>query len=833
MLRFAAPQWFLLLPVFLLLAWWVPRARLWQPLRAICLVLLTLFLAKPEMRKTAAGLDLWVLMDRSASAQEALEPRRAEMEKLLENNRRPQDRVFYVDYAADPVLRGSALSFESDLNETRLRLATEFALARKEKGRAARMLALTDGYSTEDLGGVAAKLLEAGVPMDFRLVSAAAGEDFRIDRLRAPERVRPGEGFLLEAQVEGTKDGELPYEILSDGQIVSSGTLQLRNGRAVLRASGRSTEPGARKYEVRLLPSQDGRPGNNTAWCWVEVNEGQSVLLVTAYPDDPLAAVLGAQGMKVQVVTDTGRLHPGMLSGSRVVVINNVPAHKIPAEFLEAMDFFVTSQGGGLLMAGGKFSFGAGGYFQSPLDPLLPVSMELRQEHRKLAVAMAIVLDRSGSMAAGAGPGITKMDLANEGAARAIELLGASDAVAVFAVDSEPHTVVPLSKVGGDAGKMIGMVRRIQSTGGGIYVYNGLVAAWNELKKSAAGQRHVVLFADAADAEQPDAYRELLAEMTAQGATVSVIGLGTAGDPDAGFLEDVARLGNGRIFFNADPSQLPGIFAQETVAVARSAFLNEPVAVVDAGGWQELAARSITWPAQVDGYNLSYLKPEAAAAAVSGDEYKAPLVAFWQRGAGRAGAISFPLAGEFSASFRAWPQAADFERTLTRWLLPDVPPPGAGLRERIVGGDLVVELLHDESWTRKLAENPPRLLMAAGSTGKPYDVPWEKIGPGRFQARIKLPPSEWLRGVVQAGKDKWPFGPVSPGKDPEWDQSGERIEELRSLAHDSGGREINDLREVWKAPRQVEFAGIGSWLLAALLGTFLAEVVVTRWRGGA
>lgn len=833
MFRFAAPQWFLLLPAMLLLAWWAPRAQLGRPLRAACVVLLALFLARPEIRRTAAGLDLWVLMDRSASAQEALEPRRAELEKLLENQRGADDRIFYVDYAAAPVLRGTARTLEINPGESRLRLAAEFALARKAGGRSSRLLALTDGYSTEELGGLAGKLRDARTPLDFRLIAPEGGEDFRIERLRAPARVRPGEGFLLEAQATGTRDGDVDYEILSDGQKAGGGTLPFRHGRATLRVAARSLEPGARKYEVRLLPEKDTRPGNNASWCWVEVSEGPRVLLVTAYADDPLVAVLKAQGLAVQVVTETGRLHPGMLSGARAVVINNVPAHKIPPEFLQAMDFFVTAQGGGLLMAGGKFSFGAGGYFQSPLDPLLPVSMELRQEHRKLAVAMAIVLDRSGSMAAGAGSGATKMDLANEGAARAVELLGPSDAVAVFAVDSVAHPVVPLTRIGGQAQKISADVRRIQSAGGGIFVFQGLDAAWSELKKSPAGQRHVVLFADAADAEEPGAYRELLAEMTGEGATVSVIGLGTAGDSDAAFLQDIAQRGGGRIFFNADASQLPGLFAQETVAVARSAFLRDPVPVVDAGGWQELAARPASWPARVDGYNLSYLKPEAAAAAISGDDYKAPLVAFWQRGAGRAAAISFPLAGEYSQSVRSWPQAADFERTLIRWLLPDVPPPGAGLRERIAGNDLIVELLHDETWTRKLAETPPRLLLAEGATGEAFEAPWEKIAPGRYQARIPLPSATWLRGVVQAGRDKWPFGPVSPGRDPEWDFAAERVEELRAVSRTSAGHEINDLREVWTAPRSVEFSAIGNWLLAALLGVFLIEVAATRWRGAA
>ena len=248
---------------------------------------------------------------------------------------------------------------------------------------------------------------------------------------------------------------------------------------------------------------------------------------------------------------------------------------------------------------------------------------------------MAIVLDRSGSMAAGAGGGLTKMDLANEGAARALGLLGPSDAVAVLAVDSQPHVVVPLSRIGGNLSRMSDDVRRIQSAGGGIFVYAALEAAWKELEKSPAGQRHIVLFADAADAEEPGEFRDLLARITAAGGTVSVIGLGTPQDPDAGLLQEIGALGGGRVFFSADASQLPGIFTQETVAVARSAFLTEPVAVLDAGGWPEIGAAPIALPPRVDAYNLSYLKPQAAALAVTGDDIE-PL---WSRsGSGEPGA---------------------------------------------------------------------------------------------------------------------------------------------------------------------------------------------------
>ena len=80
------------------------------------------------------------------------------------------------------------------------------------------------------------------------------------------------------------------------------------------------------------------------------------------------------------------------------------------------------------------------------------------------------------------GGGLTKMDLANEGAARAMELLGPNDGVAVIAVDSEPHRILPLASLGDERGEAIDVVRRIQSTGGGIYVFEGLAAAWAELR---------------------------------------------------------------------------------------------------------------------------------------------------------------------------------------------------------------------------------------------------------------------------------------------------------------------------------------------------------------
>src|SRR5690606_17349331 len=133
------------------------------------------------------------------------------------------------------------------------------------------------------------------------------------------------------------------------------------------------------------------------------------------------------------------------------------------------------------------------------------------------------------------------------GAARAVELLGDSDFISVLAVDSEPHEIVPLVELGQSRAAINDRVRRVRAQGGGIFVYEGLKGGWEELQKVEVGQRHLILFSDAADSEEPGAYKDLINEMLEGGATISVIGLGSDTDPDAGLLQDIADRGKGRM----------------------------------------------------------------------------------------------------------------------------------------------------------------------------------------------------------------------------------------------------------------------------------------------
>ncbi|MDP0492659.1 MAG: vWA domain-containing protein [Verrucomicrobiota bacterium JB023] len=839
---FERPEFLILFPALLVLGLIWKKLRLFLPLRLLLLAILTLILADPRITRQQKALDLWVLLDRSESTEDLVDQGLPEWKEILENSKPSRrDEIHYIDYAAEVIdqNQNDQAVYTGSRKLTRTNLAIQNALALASSERPARILAFTDGFATESLASASAKLKAQGVPFDFRLVRDETADDYSLSRLHVPERTQVREPFVLSITVRGAEDKEVPLRIFRNEGLLEETSVKLVNGVGRIEFTDRLLRTGSYQYRAEIQPAlstpplEDAHPGNNASERWIEVIGGPRVLLVSKYDPDPLEEVLVDQSYSLQVVRDPATLRPGMLSGAKAVLINNVPAFEIPNDFLDALPFYVEEQGGGFLMAGGKQSFGSGGYFESSIDALLPVSMELKNEHRKLAVALAIVLDRSGSMGATANAGgkmVTKMDLANNGAADAINLLGMMDEVAILAVDSEPHNIVKLTQIKNRKNELIGKARSVQSQGGGIYVYRGLKAAWDQLKKSKVGTKHIILFSDAADSEEPGAYKTLLKEMTKEEATVSVIGLGTKADSDAALLEEIATLGNGRSFFTTNAMDIPKLFAQETVTIARSAFIEEPVRTQPTGRGAEIFQGQIDWLPAVDGYNLSYARPDATTSLVAQDEYLAPLVAHARRGLGRTMAISFPLGGEFSQRQRQWPGYGNFMQSVANWVSGDAIPPGLGMRHRLQGTTLTLDLLYDiEEWSDVFSARPPTVkFLENGPGSRPYEVTWKRLAPGEFTLTRELEEGSVVKGSVQAGKYALPFGPVAVGSSTEWTFDPDRLAELRSVSNSSGGRELIDLSKAWLRPPATYSSDLRLPLGILALLLMLADALITR-----
>lgn len=841
-MTFESPEWFFLLGALAFAGWFFPRLALWRPMRALSLLALVLLLTDPRFTRQQDSQDLWILLDRSESTEDLVDKGIPEWKKIIKDHKPSRhDQMLFIDYASEVLEQGTgdAAVYTGNRKLTRTNLAIQNALALSEKERPSRILVFTDGYATEPLIEAAAKLKARGIPLDYRLIREETIDDFSIARLHTPVRAQVGEPFVIGITVRGHEDIEVPLRIYRNGHLISpESNVSIVGGVGKVEFTDRIGISGSFHYTAEIQPEKDAHPGNNKSERWIEITGGPRVLLVTKYTDDPVAKVLQDKGFAVEVVNNPLDLQIGNLSGTRAVVFNNIPAFEVPNDFLDALPFYVKEQGGGFMMVGGEQSFGSGGYFQSSVDPLLPVSMELKTEHRKLSVAMAIVMDRSGSMtaqvSAGKGRTVTKMHLANTGAATAIDLLGFQDKICVFAVDSAAHTVIKLSDVGQNKRAHMDRVRRVESTGGGIFVYEGLNAAWRELKKANVGTRHIILFSDAADSEEPGSYKKLIQEIVNNSGSVSVIGLGTRKDPDAKLLEDIAKRGNGRIFFTNRPVEIPKLFAQETVSVARSAFIKDPVGTKPTGNWSELASDPFEFLPEIDGYNLSYARKEATTSLVAADEYLGPLVAHAHRGIGRTLAVSFPLGGEFSERVRSWPRYGDFLETLAHWLRGDELPPGLGMRHRLDGTRLTIDLLYDpETWNETFARTPPRIKLLEGEAGgAPYEISWKRVAPGHFSVSREMEEGVVVRGAVQAGSKALPFGPVVVGSSTEWAFDGERLAELREVSHLTGGRELIDLSKAWLRPPSTHSTHLRLPLLLVALLLILLDALITRmgWR---
>ena len=146
----------------------------------------------------------------------------------------------------------------------------------------------------------------------------------------------------------------------------------------------------------------------------------------------------------------------------------------------------------------------------------MPVSMELRREHRKLSLAIVVALDRSGSMACTVPDGRAKIELADLATAEVLNMLGPMDQFGCIAVDTVPHEIVPLSDVtdasgmrGEDFADRLGGRRNLHLRGAG--------RRGQMISHAKAGTRHIILFSDAADSRQHRRDYETIVDAVRQG----------------------------------------------------------------------------------------------------------------------------------------------------------------------------------------------------------------------------------------------------------------------------------------------------------------------------
>ncbi|HVM25016.1 MAG TPA: VWA domain-containing protein [Candidatus Limnocylindrales bacterium] len=681
--------------------------------------------------------------------------------------------------------------------------AVRLAAAIMPSGTQQRIVLLSDG---NDTSGSAAEAIAAasarGIRLDVVVPADETAAEVLVDAVDAAPGARVGETIDLSVRVRATVASRTTLRLLADGETVASRELTLEPGITTVPFAVTTGEPGFHVFRAVIEPEIDRFVENNTADAYVLVTGEPQVLVAT---DDPsraadLVSSLGEGSLDVTVVPGNGVPSSlTTLAGYDAIVLDNVKADALGAATMASLQVYVRDLGRGLVMLGGRDSFGAGGFLNTPLEETLPVYMTVRDRERSPEVAMVAVVDSSGSMADchctgdsrdSANPsgtrGFEKVDIAREAILRAAEALAPSDQLGVVAFNENAHWAVRTAPI--DWGALEGGLGF--RADGMTNIYAGLKAAYDDLVDNPASLRHIILITDGWSTH--GAYDELLADMQEAGITLSTIGTGGG---SAGLLERLAEQSGGRYYDAADATTIPDIFVRETIRTAGEQVVEETFQPIPSAPSEILVGLDGGRLPHLLGYNATTAKGSATVALLTARED--PLLAQWQYGLGRAVAWTSDARQQWATPWIGTAEFGTLTAQLVAWTLPPQDTEGIDVRfspgER---GELNVEVtsIDEERGPRNFYRTVLRLVAPDLA---PTQVVLEQVGPGRYAGTVRAEePGAYLVRVAQTFEDEGgtdaasrTLGIVSPAAE-EYRRLGVDTVALSAYAAAGGGREL-------------------------------------------
>ncbi len=742
-----ARAWMLLLLATLPFFWWVHRysmaalprwqmrASLW--LRLLLVTLIILALAGIRWVRTSTAQAVFFVVDGSASVDPQQRESALRFIRDAVRQMREDDMAGIIVFGSDPQIV-APLSNRLDVTHippssspemTDIGRGLSLALAAFPENVGKQIVLFSDGNA--NAGDTVAQVLQAagrGVKVHVVPFPREVRTETLVERVQTPTLVKEGEPFNLRVWIMSTHRQSAELVLLRDGQPVKSQAIELKPGKNLVQMSHREDTAGQYRYQVSLLASTDTYPQNNRGAGYVRVQGTPRVLYVTGDGrPSPFAQAAQTQRIRVEVVSPSGmKTQPAQIQAYDAVILHNVPAYELSIPAMRALQVATRELGVGLGMIGGEDSFGAGGYFETPVEEVLPVSMDVRKYHSFPSVGIVLVVDDSGSMAAPEG-GTTKMELANRAAATVVRLLTAQDEVGIIAAGSDCRAVVPMWRVGEKKEEILRAIAAFQPGGGGIYVRPGMEAGAKLLQLSRARLKHMIILADGDDCDDQEGAIPLAAQLRRAGITVTVVCFGHG--KDEAFLQQLAKAGGGRYYFTDRMANLPQIFTKEAMIASKAQFIEEPFYVRYTG---DEIVTGIGWEGSPPllGYNTTTAKPGARLGLLSHKED--PIFAVWQYGVGRGMAFTSDGWAKWCAQWVKWGEFPAFAARAVRTVLRSLPAEDVRTQVNISGGKgyVAVDLL------RAPADNNNHSLSAKliAPTGQVVPLVLSQTGATRYEA---------------------------------------------------------------------------------------------------
>jgi uncharacterized membrane protein len=683
-----------------------------------------------------------------------------------------------------------------------LRLATALFPDDAQK----RIVLLSDGNDTAGGGQAEAALAaSAGVQIETRRIGPGDVDEVLVERLTTPSTATLGESIEAVAEIRSSVAQSAIVRLFADGVLAATERVQLLAGITRISFDVTPTEAGFHTFRVvveaaRDTFSQNDRADSNT------IVKGEPRTLVLAGNDTvaaELVAALESQRQAVDsIVPEALPTDFASLATYDSVVMVDVARLRLSDRQLAALQVYVRDLGKGLVMIGGPESYGAGGYQKTPIEEALPVDMGVRDRQKQPDIALVVVIDQSGSMAAchcnsfdrGSGSGIAgvrKVDIGKEAILRAAAAMTERDELGVVGFNESAHWVVHTTPLG-TIDDLQGAIAGIQPDGQ-TNIAAGLDQAVQSLEGVTATRRHIILLTDGWS--NSGQYDEILARMKADGITLSTVGAGGGANP---FLEQLAQRGGGRYYAASNPSTIPDIFLKETQQVSGQQIVEETFFPIQTSTSPILRGLDEGLP-RLRGYNGTTIKPAAQSVLVTARDD--PLLAQWQYGLGRSVAWTSDATGRWAKDWVAWPGFNRFFSQLVSWTFPGEETGGIEATFEATDGDmgLRVESVEPDGSPRDFYSTS---AVVVGPDLEPRTVDLVQIAPGVYEAPLgEVDPGAYAVRVTQTRPGASPLGRTVGLVAPtvaEYRELGANEPVLSALRAAGGGRAIATPLDPWR-----------------------------------
>ncbi len=734
------PLWLILIPLILPPLVWMSykslsglgtaRRAMAILLRATVLTLIILALARLQTVRKTERLSTVFLIDSSLSIPQELRKSALDYATEASKKRRKTDMAGAIVFGRTPSVETppspselNLLGIESliDAEYTDMGAAIKLGMGIFPEDTAKRLVIVGDG--NENRGNALEQALAArdlGVQVDVVPLEYFYDKEVLVEKVSIPPDVKEGEMVNINVVIRASEPTRGTLQIFQKSDNYTAPApgnekpqpIDLQRGVNVLSLKQLITKPNFYTFTASFVPDKDSgdkRMINNSAEGFTHARGTAQVLLIEGTRGEHAELVKALTEKKINVTTllapkvdgsgsvdgDNLPTDLAQLQPYDTVILANVPKEAFTEAQHQLLASHVHDMGGGLIMLGGRDSFGAGGWMNTPVEKALPVDMQIKALKVQGLGAMVLVMHASE---------IPEGNYWQKVVAKAaIRALSNYDYAGMLHWESQEAWLFTLRPVGGGQSSMLRAIDRMTPGDMPDFDPSLQMARKGLMGVKDAMSRHIVVISDG---DPTDPSTAVINQLARDKITVTAVLCAAHGnDSHAIFMmKNLATRTKGRFYNVTNPKALPRIYQKEARTISRPLIFEQTTPWLPKINFQSepIAGISTDMPA-ITGIVLTSVKENELVDVPMVSPLPAvqvnPLLAHWTYGLGRSVAYTSDAGRRWAKAWPDWDSYAAFWSQIVRWSMRPVDPGNLTLTVRRDQGRIkvVVDALDKEN----------------------------------------------------------------------------------------------------------------------------------------